>query len=122
MQQLQGIGRSAYFVGSSAVGLVVFLAGVFLPPLLCLMVGNFVMVFVSMERLHNIGMNPAWGWLSIVPIANWVLGVRCQVFPKDYVQTRKLDTTARVILTVIFVMFAVVLAASAYYLIFNLRL
>ncbi|MDX2038325.1 MAG: hypothetical protein SFX72_16870 [Isosphaeraceae bacterium] len=115
-----GIGRFTYFLLSSVVGVVVFLTGQFLPPLACLIVGNFVMIFVSMGRLQNIGMNPAWGLLSIVPLANWVLGVRCQIFPKDYFQTRTLDTTARVILTVIFVVLAILLVMAGVAIVVNL--
>ena len=48
-------------------------------------------------RLKNIGMNPWWCLLMLVPIANLFLGVRCLIFQEGYADTKKLDTAGKVI-------------------------
>ena len=62
--------------------------------LLVVIVGSFFPVFY---RLKNIGMNPWWCLLMIVPIANLFVGVRCLVFQEGYQDTKKLDKAGRIV-------------------------
>jgi uncharacterized membrane protein YhaH (DUF805 family) len=62
--------------------------------LLVVVVGYFFPVYY---RLKNIGMNPWWCLLMIVPIANLLIGVRCLVFQEGYQDTKKLDKAGQII-------------------------
>lgn len=62
--------------------------------LLVVVIGSFFPVFY---RLKNIGMNPWWCLLMIVPIANLLIAIRCLVFQEGYQDTKKLDTAGRII-------------------------
>lgn len=57
-------------------------------------VGSFFAVY---HRLKNIGMNPWWCLIMIVPIANLLIGVRCLVFQEGYQDTKKLDKAGQII-------------------------
>ena len=48
-------------------------------------------------RLKNIGMNPWWCCLILVPIASLFVGIPCLVFQEGYADTKKLDTAGKVI-------------------------
>jgi DNA-directed RNA polymerase subunit RPC12/RpoP len=61
---------------------------------LAVIVGSFFPVYY---RLKNIGMNPWWCLLMIVPIANLLVGIRCLVFQEGYEDTKKLDQAGKVI-------------------------
>ena len=61
---------------------------------LLLMVVSFIPVYY---RLKNIGMNPWWCLLMLVPIANLLVGIRCLICQEGYADTKKLDTTGKVI-------------------------
>ena len=67
--------------------------------LLVVVVGSFFPVFY---RLKNIGMNPWWCLLMIVPIANLFVGVRCLVFQEGYQDTKKLDKAGMIITYIVF--------------------
>lgn len=71
----------------SSGGGVLFIALIF-------MVISFFPVYY---RLKNIGMNPWWCLLMLVPIANLLVGIRCLVFQEGYEDTKKLDTAGKVI-------------------------
>jgi uncharacterized membrane protein YhaH (DUF805 family) len=67
--------------------------------LLIVVVGSFFPVYY---RLKNIGMNPWWCLLMIVPIANLFVGVRCLVFQEGYQDTKKLDKAGMIITYIVF--------------------
>ncbi len=66
--------------------------------LIVVFVGFFFPVFY---RLKNIGMNPWWCLLIIVPIANILIGFRCLVFQEFYKDTKKLDKAGRIIIYIV---------------------
>ena len=69
---------------------------------------GIAVIFVSVSfvpaycRLKNIGMNPWWCLLLLVPIANLLVGFRCLVFQEGYQDTRKLDTAGRIMTYIVF--------------------
>ena len=48
-------------------------------------------------RLKNIGMNPWWCLLALVPLLNLFVAIRCLVFQEGYVETEQLDKVGKVI-------------------------
>jgi uncharacterized membrane protein YhaH (DUF805 family) len=52
-------------------------------------------------RLQNIGKSGWWSLLCLVPIANLYIGVLCLFAPAGYERSKKLDTPAKVILSII---------------------
>jgi len=72
------------------------------------MVVSFIPVYY---RLKNIGMNPWWCLLMLVPIANLLVGIRCLVFQEGYVDTKKLDTAGKVITYIVLGLFILVIVA-----------
>ncbi len=71
------------------------------------MVVSFIPVYY---RFKNIGMNPWWCLLMLVPIANLLVVIRCLVFQEGYVDTKKLDTAGRVVTYIVLGFFALVVA------------
>ena len=47
-------------------------------------------------RYKNIGHNPWWVLLLIVPIANIIIGIRCLIYQEGWVYTRKLDRAGKI--------------------------
>lgn len=97
-----GIRRLGYFLGMVGVAIIngVFSAvaqgepGIaFLRPIVTLVL-SFVLV---VNRLRNIGMSSWWSLLILVPIANLFILVRCLMCPEGYQDTKKLDTTGKII-------------------------
>lgn len=104
-----GIGRLGYFWWNTVVGVWMFVAALKeVPPAAALILGAIVLALASASRLSNLGMNPAWAWLSFVPIANWILWARCQIFPAGYAQTKRIDDIAKVLIGLVFAVFVVV--------------
>ena len=58
---------------------------------------SLVLLFPIYFRLKNIGMNPWWCLVAIVPLANLLISIRCLIFPEGYQDTKKLDTAGKVI-------------------------
>ena len=56
-----------------------------------------VYLFPAYYRLKNIGMNPWWCLLMLVPLANLLVVFRCLAFQEGYEDTKKLDTAGKVI-------------------------
>lgn len=52
-------------------------------------------------RLQNIGKSGWWSLLCLIPIANLYIGVLCLFAPAGYERSKKLDTPAKVILSII---------------------
>jgi uncharacterized membrane protein YhaH (DUF805 family) len=76
--------------------------------LLLFLVISFVPVYY---RLQNIGMNPWWCLLMLVPIANLVVGIRCLICQEGYADTKKLDTAGKIVTFIILGLFLLVLVA-----------
>jgi hypothetical protein len=62
-------------------------------------------------RLMNIGMNPWWCLLMLVPIANLLVGIRCLICPEGYADTKKLDTAGKVVTFIVLGLFVLVIGA-----------
>ena len=103
-----GMGRLGYFVWTTAISVGMFAAMTLVPPVMALILAAILLALINASRLANIGMSRAWAWLSFVPIVNWFLWVRCQIFPEGYAQTRTLDRSARVLIGIVFVAFVLV--------------
>ncbi len=89
-------------VGAAVTGAATLVVALFF------MVVSFIPVYY---RLKNIGMNPWWCLLMLVPIANLLVGIRCLVFQEGYVETKKLDTAGQVITCIVLGLFALVIVA-----------
>lgn len=98
-----GIGRLAYVL--CIVGLTVLQAlvtaattggpgeSLVLPVMLLF---AFITLIPVYYRLKNVGMNPWWCLLALIPLANLIIGARCLIFPEGYQDTRQLDTPGKV--------------------------
>lgn len=65
-------------------------------------------------RLMNIGMNPWWCLLMIVPIANLFIGIRCLVCQEGYEDTKKLDTSGKIVTFIVVGLFLLVIAIAIF--------
>ncbi|MFN7878346.1 MAG: hypothetical protein ACK5PB_23720 [Pirellula sp.] len=63
-------------------------------------------------RLMNIGMNPWWCLLMMVPIANLFIGIRCLVCQEGYEDTKKLDTAGKIVTFIVVGLFLLVIAIA----------
>ncbi|MBE2180754.1 MAG: DUF4339 domain-containing protein [Chthoniobacterales bacterium] len=101
-----GIGRLAYFLSLLGVFLLATLLTAAAKTDPSVELGsNFVLiagsVVLAVLRLQNIGKS---GWLSLLlflPIANLYVGMLCLFAPAGYARTKKLDTVANVIISII---------------------
>lgn len=73
---------------------------------LLFMIVSFVPVYY---RLMNVGMNPWWCLLMIVPIANLFVGIRCLICPEGYADTGKLDTAGKIVTGIILGLFGLLI-------------
>lgn len=58
------------------------------------------LMMVVYYRVKNIGMNPWWSLVVLLPIANLVLLTECLACQQGYADTRKLDTAGKVVVGV----------------------
>ena len=70
-----------------------------------------VSVIPAYYRLKNIGMNPWWCLLMLVPIASLLVGIRCLVFQEGYVDTKKLDAPGKAVTHIFLGLFVLVVIA-----------
>lgn len=92
-----GIGRLAFFGSIILIGI---LSNALAAASRSAIAGMLVMVlalFPSHSRLKNIGRNPNWCFLIIVPILSLFITIPCLVLPAGYQYHRKLDTPAKII-------------------------
>ncbi|TDU66530.1 uncharacterized membrane protein YhaH (DUF805 family) [Prosthecobacter fusiformis] len=109
-----GIGRLAYFGTSFLVGVFNAIASAALKDsvagtlvaLAFIIVASLVIVY---QRLKNIGMNPWWCLLSIVPIANFFIAFRCLAFQEGYVETGKMDKAGVIVAWIFGILMALML-------------
>lgn len=72
-----------------------------------------ILSFISVYyRLMNIGMNPWWCLLMIVPIANLFIVIRCLVCQEGYEDTKKLDTAGKIVTFIVVGLFLLVIAIA----------
>ena len=76
------------------------------------LVVSFVPVYY---RLQNIGMNPWWCFLMLVPIANLLIGIRCLICQEGYADTKKLDTAGKITTYIVLAIFLLVLVSVVLY-------
>jgi hypothetical protein len=101
----KGIGRPAY-VGS-LIGISI-LAAFLLPAepessdgdMVIFLTSALLLIPVAF-RLQNIGKNVWWTILIFIPLANIYIGALCLFAPAGYQQTKKLDTFAKILLSLI---------------------
>ena len=62
-------------------------------------------------RVKNIGMNPRWCLLALIPGVGALVGIPCLVFQEAYNDTKKLDTAGKVIAYILLGLLVVPLAA-----------
>lgn len=97
-----GIGRVVYGVLGFTLGVFHFFVSAIATersPVLVLPITLLVAALgmvLCYFRLKNIGMNPWWCLLLIVPLVNLVIGARCLIFQQGYHDSRKLDTAGKV--------------------------
>ncbi len=77
--------------------------------ILVFLILSFIPVYY---RLMNIGMNPWWCLLMIVPIANLFIGIRCLVCQEGYEDTKKLDTAGKIVTFIVVGLFLLVIAIA----------
>lgn len=92
-----GISRLAFF---GCIFLIGFSSNILTAFTGSFIVGAIVMVlalFPAHSRLKNIGRNPNWCFLVLLPIVSLFVTVPCLVLPAGYQHHRRLDTSAKVI-------------------------
>ena len=55
-------------------------------------------IYVLVQRLHNLGSNPWWAAAMFVPLLNIYIGLKAMAFPEGYDDHRQLDGPAKVII------------------------
>ena len=93
--EYEGIGRLA-FVGAAFGILLVGALFSALTPIAGFLVGLVIMIPAS-SRLKNIGRNPAWCLLLLVPLLGLFVTVPCFLLPSGYQQHRKLDLAGKIV-------------------------
>jgi uncharacterized membrane protein YhaH (DUF805 family) len=103
-KQYGGINRLYYFLGSLClIPLNIFLlqakaSNVEPFILLLISITTLVLTFLLVtNRLRNIGMSKWWFVLMIVPLVNIIIGMLCLVRQEGYNDTKKLDSTGKII-------------------------
>jgi hypothetical protein len=93
-----GIGRIGFGVAAFATLLVgSYLAAITAPfSVAGIFVGLTLMIPVR-SRLRNIGYNPNWCFLSLIPVASLVVTIACLQLPPGYKHDRKFDLAAKII-------------------------
>jgi hypothetical protein len=69
-------------------------------------------VLAAYSRLKNIGMNPWWCLLMIVPFANLIVVIRCLAFQENYQNSKKLDKAGKIIASIVIGIIGLLLIAA----------
>lgn len=102
-----GIGRGLYF----GLGVLVWLASVVFLVILSLvwpeaylqgsmfaMLAQIAgMIYLSGLRIKNLGQSPWWALALIVPVYGLIVMIRCLAYPEGWSDHRTLDTTGKII-------------------------
>lgn len=62
---------------------------------------RLTLLYVHYSRLKNIGMHPLWCLAGLIPYVDFLLVARCAITPQGYVDSRKFDTAAKVVMGLI---------------------
>lgn len=91
-----GIGRFGFLISNIAIMALIALLGVgYGPPIV--LIGWLLLMLPASSRLKNIGRNPAWCLLLLVPLLNLFVIAPCLLLPPGYQDYRRLDTAAKMI-------------------------
>ncbi|MCW0217276.1 MAG: hypothetical protein OJI67_03035, partial [Prosthecobacter sp.] len=55
----------------------------------------------AQSRLKNIGMNPLWCLIMLIPIVGVLIHLRCLILPEGFADTKKMDTAGKVIMGIL---------------------
>jgi len=102
-----GMTRAQYWMGTLGIGILILLIGALLTTvmknkseagfliLVFTSIFGFVQLGMAWSRMKNIGMEPAWSLLMLIPVVGLLPHVRCLIFQKGYEETKKLDRTGK---------------------------
>ena len=98
----EGIGRSGFLwssIGLAVLGGILLSAakGSDITALVIVSITAGLMLIPASSRLKNIGMNPGWCFLLLVPLLGLFVIVLCILVPAGYQGHRKLDLQAKII-------------------------
>jgi len=74
-------------------------------------------IFITVQRLKNMGYSGWWSVLIFVPLANLLVGLRCLICPAGYADTKRLDSAGKImtgIVVTVFLLFVAGIVASMY--------
>jgi len=74
-------------------------------------------IFITVQRLKNMGYSGWWSVLIFVPLANLLVGLRCLICPAGYADTKRLDLAGKIItgiVVTVFLLFVAGIVASMY--------
>jgi hypothetical protein len=107
LRQYGGIGRLAY------VGLMILCSfvSVAVGPEVALLFWLLTLIPIAF-RYKNIGSNPWWCLLGLVPVANLFVHIRCLIFQEGWADTQKLDAAGKTISWLLFSIFILIVLTS----------
>ena len=113
LREYGGIGRLAYVGYSFLAGIVMNVlaaaaAATEAAPALfgVVVVAAFAAtIFITVQRLKNLGYSGWWSILMFVPLANILVGLRCLICPMGYADTKKLDKAGKIVSGVVVALF-----------------
>lgn len=125
LREYGGIGRLAYvgysFLAGVAVNVLATIAGgTELGPAaagIVFIAAIGLTVFITVQRLKNMGYRGWWSLLIFVPLANILVGLRCLICPVGYADTKRLDRTGKILTWIViglFLLFVLGIVASMY--------
>ncbi|MCV6639020.1 hypothetical protein [Candidatus Albibeggiatoa sp. nov. NOAA] len=70
-------------------------------------VGLFVTL--AIYRYKNMGYNPWWGLLILIPLFNGLVYIQCLIYPTNYSDSNKIDLTGKIIAIAFVIFFALLM-------------
>jgi uncharacterized membrane protein YhaH (DUF805 family) len=118
LREYGGIGRLAYVGYSFLAGIVVNVLGMvagaigagneLLGPAVFaigLIAAVGLTIFITVQRLKNMGYSGWWSVLIFVPLANLLVGLRCLICPAGYADTGRLDRAGKILTWIVVAFF-----------------
>ncbi len=99
----EGLSRSKYFLSNIGLFIIITLWGILksINKDTSLDYVNFILIFLPFiivgQRLLNIGMNPWYSILILVPGVNLYIFGKCSICPTGYQKIKKIDTAGKII-------------------------
>lgn len=103
-----GIGRLQFILGAIIVSIVLTMLGILLPAgMSAVIVGVGVAASLSLAyfRMKNIGVNPWFCLLWLIPLVGFGVTIFCVAFPEGWKYHRQLDLSGKVAIGVLGVIF-----------------